>query len=111
MSADNWAICPRCGVTEEAFRAKTDKSLTDAYGKIDAKAYLELAESCNQQMSQYDPPCTFREDYEIHTYHDGIFCVSYSGGCTECGLTHNFNHKEKVQLDQKSTAPVKKAKR
>jgi hypothetical protein len=111
MSADNWAICPQCGITEEAFRDKTNKSLTEAYGKIDARAYLELAETCNKQIAEYEPSPTFREDYEIGTGSDGIFCVSYRGGCSECGLVHSFKCEEKVQLDQKSAVPGKRAKR
>jgi hypothetical protein len=107
MSANNWNICPRCGLSEEAFRANTEKSLAEAYGKIEAKAYLELAGSCNKQMAEYEPPYNFREDYGIGTDSDGIFYVSYRGGCSECGLVHSFKHEEKIQMDQKSVAPAK----
>lgn len=66
MSADNWAICPRC--------------LNEA--KINAGAFGYLLDPYKFQ--------TFREDYEIYGAKDGIISVNYAGYCQVCNLSFSF---------------------
>lgn len=103
MSADNWAVCPKClGVAMEAW-AKKLMAVQNSYGVAPPEEYMaNLKEASNQP----DPETfrTFREDYEVGLI-DGLnlnraagpmFFVSYSGGCRECGFGHTYNHEEPI---------------
>ena len=93
MSADNWAICPRCKKkTEQAQAALLGRVETD-YGKIAASEYLELVEQSKQPLNLEH---TLREDWEIGIY-EGEFRVSYSASCETCGFSHEFEHRQPVQ--------------
>lgn len=61
MSADNWAVCPKC-------KELNKKKLVESYGKISASEYRVLIETGNKDEH------TLRKDYEIGIY-DGILIL------------------------------------
>ena len=63
MSADNWAICPKC-----------QKKLDDA--NLDLTLELDT---------------TLREDFEIGMMPDGILVVRYECECHKCGFDYVYN--------------------
>ena len=84
MSADNWTKCPRC------YKKAEDKAAL-VYGKVSREEY----ERIRRAVPEDGPEETLREDYEIGIY-DGMFEVTYSGYCAECGFEFNFEHKTPV---------------
>jgi hypothetical protein len=95
MGADNWRTCPRCLLrAQEAWRDL--KALQEAaYGKVSAPDYLALTRKVEAGVQT--PPDTLREDYELGTYSDGMFEVSYAARC-DCGFKHSFTHKQKIEI-------------
>lgn len=93
MSADNWAICPKC--TEKALKNKVVASAKakQAYGKVSADEYLELIKTAN---IEYEPEYTLREDYELGIF-DGEFYVNYHGNCQICGFNFKHSYKEVIK--------------
>lgn len=93
MSADNWAVCPRCRDRVEAERDERLNEMAKAYGKVGADEYEAL------RARALDPgePLKemFREDYEFYGVEDGTIVASYSGSCTVCHLETTFRHEHK----------------
>ena len=98
MSADNWAICPRCANATETEIAEAKQMLDENYGKVSRERYLQLLDK-SREKPRYK--ATLREDYEI-----GIdvneFYVDYSASCSECGFTHKFERRERVDHDHEN---------
>ena len=92
MSADNWAICPRCRERELKAHAALLKRIETEYGKIPAAEYLALVEASQKPIQL--TKATLREDYEIGIW-EGNFEITYRAEC-ECGFAHSFQHSKKV---------------
>lgn len=100
MSADNWAICPKCRIRAEREKQKLLDKVVESYGKIAQKEWeglksntlyrIEIAEGKTQ---------TLREDYELGVCSNGEFSISYKAHCDRCNLSFNFKHQEMVKLD------------
>jgi hypothetical protein len=88
MSADNWAICPRCIKRAEADRAAQIAATGASYGKVSEQEYVEAVKAI-RDVNPEDFR-TFREDYEICGAKDGEVTVSYSGSCSVCGISLSF---------------------
>ena len=88
MSADNWAVCPRCVARAKKAEAKALAKVTGSYGKIPV-AEFDAARAAIKPVRDEDYR-TFREDYEISGASDGVVTVDYSGHCSTCGLGLNF---------------------
>ncbi|MEU3476429.1 hypothetical protein [Rhodococcus sp. NPDC006774] len=97
MSADNWAECPKCKRDRETKLAKLDADIASQYGKVTVEAFDELRRRATEERTAKINLHTFREDYEIGVY-DGEFYISYTGGCSVCGITHSFKHEAKLDL-------------
>lgn len=101
MSADNWAICPKCVENAERKASRALKNAERQYGKVDAGKYMELIEEA-RTLAKYDVEelRTLREDYEIgvvfDAFSDAEFYVSYRGKCSVCGFSHEFKHSNQV---------------
>lgn len=96
MSADNWAICPRCVKVVTDKKAEIEQKLRESYGKVSRDEYLDLLQATNAEIEVEDYR-TFREDYEIGVYYkDNQFFISYRGRCTKCGLEKSFKHTEVI---------------
>ena len=96
MSADNWAVCPRCLLWAKKERERKLEEAAASYGKVDRDAWLEMQASAGDAVRPEDFS-TFREDYAIGVNEDGNLKVSYSGSCTACGLASSFRHETRVE--------------
>lgn len=101
MSADNWAICPRCLAVAEKEHAERFQAAVDAYGKVPAEEYEQLRAEAQTAIDK-EVFQTFREDYEIYGAEDGTIKVSYSGYCQTCHLGLDFKF-EKPFYDGETT--------
>ena len=91
MSADNWAVCPRCKKNEENAIKALDWRVEHEYGKISIDDFLVLRNEAQIRREMLpNQKATFREDYEIYGAEDGGVEVSYRGGCGVCGLQLKF---------------------
>lgn len=99
MSADNWAVCPRCAEVREAAILAADAAVAKAYGAVPVEVWDEMRAAADA-LGATEPEQTFREDYEFYGVEDGVLQISYSGGCKECGLSHRFEHSESIGVTQ-----------
>ena len=98
MSADNWAVCPRCEKKRQAKIRETEAEVTAAYGKVSVDKFDAMRESL-AELRTAEPVQTFREDYEVTGAEDGVVVVSYSGHCRVCRLACTFRHEEPLDVD------------
>ena len=89
MSADNWAVCPKCKHEAEKALAVLAKQVSEGYGVLPVDEFdalrSKLAEGIDAEKLR-----TFREDYEFYGAEDGQVTASYSGRCSECKTGLNF---------------------
>ncbi len=97
MSADRWAICPKCKRTENEKRDAAIRKAKASYGKVPEEKYRAAIEEAGTPIDLQE---TFREDYEQGMDDDGTYSVSYSGRCTRCGFSHKYTHSEDVSLSK-----------
>jgi hypothetical protein len=85
MSADNWAICPRCLSEATDKHAAKERRVAALYGKVPVEEF----DAQRAALAEIDPEKfrTFREDYEFYGAEDGEVHASYSGGCTTCKMS------------------------
>lgn len=93
MSADNWGTCPKCKVKNDKANAERISEAEGKYGKIPSDEYRALIKEAEKPIEFEE---TLREDYEMHTDNAGLFYVSYSCRCDECGFQHKFHHDEQL---------------
>lgn len=97
MSASNWAVCPRCRKRKQAELDKRQAEVNELYGTVPFEEFDRARGEF--ETTDWTVPETFREDYEIHGAGDGVIHVSYGGGCSECGLSLNFEHVHPLDVD------------
>ena len=90
MSADNWAICPRCKSAADAVSVQRREEVERAYGRVAPEKYIEMLDNADAKDREGISP-TFREDYQIGLTADGVFFVSYRGAC-ECGAAFDYDY-------------------
>lgn len=101
MSADNWMICPNC---RQKLNAERDKQIADVgalYGKIPAEEYITKAQEV--ALPRLLAKETFREDYEIGISANGVFSVSYRGGCDVCHAAYSYKCEDVDAMKKAST--------
>lgn len=86
MSADNWAVCPRC-IKMAYEKAVADFKTTFGYTPPKEQILVE-PKNCH----------TFREDYEIDGAEEGEVVVYYKGHCSNCQLRLEFNVSRKLEF-------------
>lgn len=84
MSADNWAICPKC-------KKALKKEPKTAYGEATEAEYLESIKERDDQLFY-----SLREDYTLGINEEGEFSVYYGAHCEVCGFKYEFSHKENL---------------
>lgn len=94
MSANNWAICPRCAIKATREKDKLKTRAESEYGKIPISDYLELVKKAEKPIKVEE---TLRKDYEFYLSLDGEFSATYSCRC-ECGFEHEFKHSEQLKI-------------
>lgn len=100
MSADNWAMCPKC---KKDTKATKEKALVDAgrlYGKVSSDEFMSQVKNA-ESLPEEPKGETLREDYKIRINRDGEFYINYSCGCYACGFKHDFKKEENVLLKDK----------
>lgn len=91
MSANNWAVCPKCQADLEARRRQRWERADAAYGQVSRDEHARLVKLA---QAADDIEETLREDYSLGV-RGGVFEVSYHCQC-QCGFTYRFRHKESV---------------
>ena len=100
MSADNWAVCPRCKIRIEKEKQKLLSKVEESYGKIDQKKWEQLKSDADFNATKMEKKFhTLREDYELGVCPNGEFSISYHAHCEGCKLSFNFKHAEMVNLE------------
>lgn len=92
MSADNWAVCPRCVAGARKARREALSALEAAYGAVPLEEYKAMQAAIPPQPKALEDHSNFREDYSIYNDDHGTVRVSYSGGCHVCHLQVSFDH-------------------
>jgi hypothetical protein len=92
MSADNWAICPKCKKLADSEHEQFLNKMKSGYGKIPPEEYLEMVEKSKKPILLDQ---TLREDFGLGVDDVGNFFVSYGCSC-ECGFKFRYDHKQKV---------------
>lgn len=92
MSADNWAMCPKCKELADHKLEVLEDKVSKAYGQVSSEEYLALVKKIEQPIKLEQ---TLREDYEIGIL-DEEFYVRYAGACTVCGFRYEYKHDEKL---------------
>lgn len=95
MSADNWAICPRCRARAAAVKDALIAKLAEAYGKVPVEEFDALRAEAEEPL-HLENLQTFREDYEFYGAEDGVVTASYSGSCKTCGLSLSFKDEHPI---------------
>jgi hypothetical protein len=95
MSADNWAVCPRCKIKRDSEIQAEMNRVAASYGNVPVEEF-DAARSLLADKINTIPDRTFREDYEFYGVEDGTLHISYSGNCGVCGLT--FTHQSEHPL-------------
>ncbi len=95
MSADNWAVCPRCSDDNQAEVDRLAEEMKKAYGKVTAEEFVALtgqfAAARDKARDAREVGTEFREDYEIYGAEDGVLKIRYGGHCRMCGLDVQIN--------------------
>lgn len=94
MSANNWAVCPRCLTEARKAEAAALAEVMDSYGKVPVHEFDRARRALVTQPA--DDFRTFREDYDIDGATAGLVTVSYRGGCQQCGLALDFKHSHPI---------------
>jgi len=93
MSADNWALCPRCTDQLERDVVDAERAEIAADDANNLTAWREAHErTVEARLALHAAKSTFREDYEIYGADDGTVIVTYGGECQTCGLDLEFRH-------------------
>lgn len=94
MSADNWAICPKCCQQKDAKIKDLKKKIGENYGKISVGQYETLINDLHN-LTDKSVGHTLREDYDIGIWNEN-FDISYMASCSQCGFSHTYTLSEKV---------------
>ncbi len=94
MSADNWAICPKCEKLEEEKVETLKSDVKSKYGKVSEKKYLDLIMRVERTVELED---TLREDYAIGLV-EGKLKIQYYGSCERCGFKKEFKTSEALDF-------------
>lgn len=93
MSADRWAICPKCKKVANEARDKAIRKAKATYGKVPEETYQAAIEEAGEPVVLKE---TFREDYQQGMDDDGTYSVSYAGRCNSCGFSHRYTFSQDV---------------
>uniref|UniRef100_A0A6M3L344 Uncharacterized protein n=1 Tax=viral metagenome TaxID=1070528 RepID=A0A6M3L344_9ZZZZ len=97
MSADNWAICPKCRKVALNQKEELAGKAKKGYGKLPPEEYEELLLLSRKPI---DEETTMREDFCMGTDKYGDFSIEYSAFCQNCDFKFKFMHSESVGLDE-----------
>ena len=85
---------------------KVNKAMSDAYGTVSAKAYLELRKTADGRMKQLTEDLeSLREDYSLGVDTDGVFSVSYCARCERCGFSFEYTEERRAFTPENDITP------
>lgn len=96
MSADNWAICPKCKKDKNNKIVSLRKEVEEKYGKLPLDEWESL-KIANEKKMELELEYTLREDYQIGVNEEGEFAVDYSASCNVCDFRFFFEHSEEIK--------------
>lgn len=102
MSADNWAVCPRCNLVASRAADERAAAVTTLYGKVPLEEYERARSELLMSMSaeRMGVTETFREDWEIYGAETGVVKISYRGSCLTCGLSASHEHELVLPVEE-----------
>ncbi len=89
MSADSYAICPKCSTASAKLKADAVAAAELAYETKPAREWERLRKIADEIE---EPHQTVREDYEIGLLDDGQFIITYEGSCRACDFHFKFDY-------------------
>jgi uncharacterized paraquat-inducible protein A len=98
MSADNWAVCPRCWKEATDEHDQRRQRVAALYGQIPVADFDAARADLAAKTPKRDDFQTFREDYEFYGVEDWEVTATYKGRCQKCGLALEFSHSEKLNV-------------
>jgi len=100
VSADNWAICPKCTDKRTQESRERAEAIAEAYETIPVDEWDLMREEARIE-DEIRVEATFREDYEFCGADEGTLYISYSGACSKCGLS--LEHKDEIKFYPEAT--------
>ena len=94
MSADNYAICPRCLAEARAYATATLDMLRDR--GVPEETISKLTKGALDKVNPEDYR-TWREEYQFYGASSGFITVDYYGECQECGLSLSFEDEHRIR--------------
>lgn len=96
MSADNWAVCPKCLAKAKANQISAEE-VHAAYGAVPLEEWENLRLRQDEEVDEEEFR-TLREDYEYWIDREPMFHSEYGAECTVCDFEHHFSYVERVAL-------------
>jgi len=96
MSANNWAICPKCKIKHEEDATKRLADAQEKYGKIPAEEFIIILAEAKKVSILKE---SLREDYEIGVDKQGEFYVNYGCCCQTCRFIYEYRFNKKLLLN------------
>lgn len=95
MSADNWAICPKCKKKAEEETTESTREARAAYGAKGEQEYRALLQRSQEPVAIQ---ATLSEYFDIGIDRQGRFSINYSAGCETCGFKYDYRHEEQLSI-------------
>lgn len=93
MSADNWAVCPKCKqAAKEEYNALTEQ-VEKSYGSVSYEEDMKLFKKAQETPIMKS---SLREKYELGIKENGQFYIGYDASCQDCGFEFAFQYTEQV---------------
>jgi hypothetical protein len=96
VSANNYAVCPRCTIRAAKKAAELMEEAEAAYGSVPAQEYAAMITEASAAAVLPGNVYTFREDWEIYGAANGAVVVDYGGSCETCGLSLRFKDEHPI---------------
>lgn len=87
MSANNWAVCPRCTAEQSRDRKQRIEKARASYGRVTPEEYDKLKREAEEPFVLTQ---NLREDYELGVDEDGNFSVNYRCHCQQCRFSFSY---------------------
>lgn len=93
MSADNWAVCPKCRQQKLEEQEELKVQARNSYGTVSIEEFENLlAKSRDENFIK--TKTTLREDYEIGIDEYGHFDIKFTASCSVCKFKYNYTFAE-----------------
>ena len=92
MSADNWAICPKCKQRIQREWDALNQKMKDAYGKVSEEEYKALLQEVEKGKPRFKRDLA--EYVDVGMSDDGILLINYRAECKipNCSFTYEYRN-------------------